>query len=71
MGNFFVPEDRLDEKLTFACSDGRSIKRELNLWLLTRLGGFDYVCHLNHTHFVPRSVVILWGEVDPAVDTKG
>jgi hypothetical protein len=31
MRNFFVPEDRLDQKLTFACSDGRSIKRERDL----------------------------------------
>src|ERR1700719_1915205 len=29
MGNFLVPEDRLDQKLTFACSDGRSIKGDL------------------------------------------
>src|ERR1700692_387212 len=57
MRNFLVSKDRLDQKLTFVCSDGRSIEGDLNLWLLTRLAGVDYVCYLDHTHFVFHSVI--------------
>jgi hypothetical protein len=64
MWNFLVPEDRLDQELTFACSDGRSIEGDFDLWLLRRLAGFDTVCHLNRTHCVPRSFILL--EIDPA-----
>jgi hypothetical protein len=56
MRNFLVPEDRLDQKLAFACSDGRSIEGDLDLWLLARLAGLQCVCH-SEASFLPRSVI--------------
>jgi hypothetical protein len=52
-----VPKDRRDQKLTLAGRDGRPIEGNLNLWLLTRLAGIDYVRHFYRTHFVPHSVI--------------
>jgi hypothetical protein len=43
MENSYVPEDRLHRKLTFACSDGRSVEECLNLWLLTDPPALSYV----------------------------
>jgi hypothetical protein len=70
MGNFLVPEDRLDQKLTLVCRDGRSIERDLNLWLLTWLAGIDYVCQIHHAHFVPHSVLNFGGKSIPPWNTK-
>src|ERR1700745_3220154 len=56
MRNFLMAEDRLDQKLTLACRDGRSIERELHFWPVIRLARSGLPCHLDCTHCDPRSV---------------
>ena len=69
MRNLLLPEDRLDQKLTLVCSDGRSIEGDFNLWLLTRLAGFDYVCQISsHSFCSSLSHHFVGREVDPAAE---
>src|SRR5580692_9829418 len=68
---FLMAEDRLDQKLTLTCNDGRSIDGDLNLgglpdWpaLTTFVISFTLILFLAQWSF-------RFEEVDPAVEYKG
>ena len=70
MRNFRVPEDRLDQKLTFPRSDGCPIEGDLDLRQLTRLVGMiTFVVSIALILFLAQSS-LFWGKLIPPWNTK-